>query len=488
LDCGLIGGPGRTAAAAAPPEARSAAAMAISEVSAPLAAARAPVRSPQQAVDAGIAAARNQGVTSYAAVINRSTGRLVASRGGDQPTASASIVKLFTAAYYLVRNGAAGPVAAEMRYMIRYSDDATETKYWNCMIVDWARSRYHLSSRTGNSAYSCLGWWGTVDITANDMVRFLYRASADSAVWPVLSAAMLSAANSGSDGFDQNFGFNRLIGSGSKQGWTNIVRGPFDGSLLGLHSVGFTNRYIGAVLQTGHSYPVMRSTVTTTAALIANSATVLTGEPPRPGLPAAASASFVRGLYRSLLGRTDGAGSPSVNALINDTTTKNAVALLVSTSLERRHRLVRAAYAGCLVRSADSGGLAARSSALFSGTLSDLYAALCGSAEASARVHGDLRRWAAQSIRAVFGRTATAAEITTYANRAHSTGLAATVRTMMVNGAATRYQLNTVYRAMLGRPADASAVGRYARIMPGRGIFSVPVELALSGEFRSHWA
>ena len=220
------------------------------------------------AVRSSVASAAQHGVDQRIAVIDRTNGKLLASSGGTDQVASASIVKLFTAAYYITKDGPQSVTASMMAYMIKYSDDATENAYWDCQIVDWARSHYHLTSRTANSDYSCGGWWGTVHLTANDMALFLWNVSHDSTVWPVLSSAMLSAADNGSDGFDQNFGFNAIAGTGSKQGWTDIAISPFDTSLLGLHSVGFTSRYFAAILQTGTSYSTMRSTATSAARAI----------------------------------------------------------------------------------------------------------------------------------------------------------------------------------------------------------------------------
>lgn len=237
---------------------------------------------PQAAVTASVAAAARSGVTQYAAVMDRSTGKIVGSSGGDTPVAAASVVKLFTAAYYLHQSSA---YAAQISYMIRVSDDATETRLWDCGIVAWARSTYGLSSQTANSAWSCSGWWGTVRITPNDMVRFLAAASRDAAVWPTLSAAMLAAADYGSDGFNQNFGMNALSGAGSKQGWTDKVISPSNTSRLGVHSVGFTSRYWVAILQTGTNYSTMRSAATNAANAINASVVAVTVAKPARLLP-----------------------------------------------------------------------------------------------------------------------------------------------------------------------------------------------------------
>lgn len=47
---------------------------------------------------------------------------------------------------------------------------------------------------------------------------------------------------------------------------------------------------------------------------------------------------------------------------------------------------------------------------------------------------------------------------------------------------ATR-QLNLIYLAMLGRYADAAALASRLPVRPDRGVFTVPVSIAGSGEF-----
>ena len=78
------------------------------------------------------------------------------------------------------------------------------------------------------------------------------------------------------DGFNQAFGFNALTGDhGSKQGWSDPGRSP-----VNLHSVGWTDRYFAAILQTSATatYATMRATSTRTAQLIAEAG--LGGAPP----------------------------------------------------------------------------------------------------------------------------------------------------------------------------------------------------------------
>ena len=230
----------------------------------------------QQAVDAGVAAAAADGVTQHVSLVDRTTGRLVASDGGGVQVVSESIVKLFTVAYYLVQYDGhlPGDLAADLHQMIVRSDDALESRYWTTAAVPAMATRYHLGS-TANGPKTGPHDWGWEYITADDEALFLYRMSVDPVVGPFLMDAMAQVAPVGADGFDQHFGFNALSGAhgskqgahGSKQGWTD--RNTSDA--INIHSVGWTARYFGAILETSDSpqYDTMREDSTATAQRVA---------------------------------------------------------------------------------------------------------------------------------------------------------------------------------------------------------------------------
>jgi hypothetical protein len=224
---------------------------------------------PQQAVDAGVAAASADDGDQHVALVDRVTGRLAASRGGDVQVISESIVKLFTVAYYLAQYGGRLPaaMATDLHEMIVHSDDSIESRYWTTAAVPAMASRYHLGS-TSNGPKTGPHDWGWEYITADDEAMFLYRASVDPIVGPFLMDAMADVAPVGADGFDQHFGFNALTGThGSKQGWTDRNTSQ----AINIHSVGWTARYFGAILETSDSpqYDTMRADSTATARLIA---------------------------------------------------------------------------------------------------------------------------------------------------------------------------------------------------------------------------
>lgn len=232
-------------------------------------AAAAPVGSVQYAVDSGTASAAIRGITTYAAVIDRSTGAVLGRTGNAAtPVASESVVKLFIAAYYLVQYGGRLPsdLSSRLRYMIVYSDDSTASSLWTASAVSLARDRYGLSGVSVATPRS--GYWGATRITADAMAKFLYRAGKDPVVGPWLFDAMRATSSSGSDGYNQNLGFNTIAGAGSKQGWGNdnfTAAGR-----AAIHSVGVGTRYVAAVLQAGGSgtSSVMPWTATRTATLI----------------------------------------------------------------------------------------------------------------------------------------------------------------------------------------------------------------------------
>ncbi|MEP6561250.1 MAG: hypothetical protein ABJD68_09285 [Nakamurella sp.] len=206
----------------------------------------------QRAVDSSVAAASALGIQQSIAVIDRATGDAVASSGADLQYISESIVKLFTVAYYEVQaNGAAdAALSDELRTMIEQSDDDIESQLWNIDIVPAMAQRYGLA-HTGNGPRTGPHDWGWEMITAGDEAKFLFQMSLDPEVAPLLTDAMANVASTGSDGFDQEFGLDALAGDhGSKQGWTDVDEAT---DRIQIHSVGWTDQYFVAILQTSTS-------------------------------------------------------------------------------------------------------------------------------------------------------------------------------------------------------------------------------------------
>lgn len=248
-------------------------------ISAPVAAAdQIPV---QRAVDRSVAGAAAEGITQSISVVDRRTGETVAGSGGDRPYVAESIVKLFTAAYYVVR--AHGQPDTTMRQtltaMIENSDDDLESDLWNVDIVPSMAARYGLR-HTANGPRTGPHDWGWELITADDETTFLSEMANDPVVAPLLLDAMAHSAPTAADGTDQAFGLNALTGDhGSKQGWTDAGAEWADQAQI--HSVGWTDRYFVAILETADDSTFDRMTAASTDAARA----VLQAEPEAADTP-----------------------------------------------------------------------------------------------------------------------------------------------------------------------------------------------------------
>jgi hypothetical protein len=224
---------------------------------------------PQQAADIGATNAAAHHVTQSITIIDRTNGAVVASHHGDRVFSSESIVKLFTAAYYLEQADGKpdASMAKTLQTMIEKSDDSIESSLWKAAIITTVAERYELTD-THNAGNASSKNWGSGKINADDEAHFLYAMSQDPQVGPTLMPWMAAAAPQGSDGFNQSFGLNAMTGDhGSKQGWSDPGFKNYN-----LHSVGWTGKYFVAILQTSPSASTatMRKTSTFTASLLTN--------------------------------------------------------------------------------------------------------------------------------------------------------------------------------------------------------------------------
>ncbi|WP_111767808.1 hypothetical protein [Nakamurella deserti] len=222
------------------------------------------------AIAAAVAQADQYGVTSYLTVVDRATGEVAGETGNAHvQVASESVMKLFLASYYATEAGGADLLSesrrASLEEMIEYSDDDIASALFTEDAIPSQAQRYGLTE-TANADNP--GEWGAARITAHDTALFLYRMSSDPQVGPWLMTVMARTAPNGHDGFDQFWGFNALDGDhGSKQGWGSE---NWTAQRNAVHSVGFTDRWFAAVLQTGGSgtYYTMHDTATASARLI----------------------------------------------------------------------------------------------------------------------------------------------------------------------------------------------------------------------------
>jgi hypothetical protein len=183
-------------------------------------------------------------------VMNRQTGTVTTSINADATVPSMSLVKLMLAADVIDQAGTIDQVnsdtLAQLHRMIAVSDDSIAQDFYDAggrgAIITRVASNYGL---TGTMPAPNPRYWGDVQVTARDMASLLYQLlnSRFSGLW--FAQAMEAAEDTGADGFDQNFGVNAVPGTGSKQGWGCCL-----GSVLAIHSVGFTAGQIIVVLST----------------------------------------------------------------------------------------------------------------------------------------------------------------------------------------------------------------------------------------------
>ena len=253
----------------------------------------------QEVVETAVATARDAGIKQSISVVDRATGDHIAASGGAEQYISESIVKLFTVAYYEHRAGGNldDAMSSRLRSMIINSDDAIESSLWNTDIVPDAAATYGLPN-TVNGPKTGPHDWGWELITADDETHFLFAMSKDPEVAPLLMPAMAAVAPNGSDGFDQSFGLNALSGDhGSKQGWTDVGSTP----AVQIHSVGWTDRYFVAILQTSTTagYDAMRAAATATAHAVQDGGTppvIVQAPPPDPAVAPATAAALTTAL------------------------------------------------------------------------------------------------------------------------------------------------------------------------------------------------
>ena len=244
-------------------------ALSLAAVSPATAGAAAAPTTPQEAADQGAAEAAEAGVTQSVVVVDRTTGQVLASHAGGRVYNSQSIVKLFTAAFYLAQvNGRPdAKTAATLSKMVRFSDDSIQRSLWKASIITSVGAKYGLTN-TRNANNASARNWGSGKINANDEAHFLYAVSRDPMIGASIMGWMAAAEPKGSDGFNQSFGLNALTGDhGSKQGWSDPGSAQYN-----LHSIGWTGNYFVAILQVSSSAGTekMRTTATATARLLAD--------------------------------------------------------------------------------------------------------------------------------------------------------------------------------------------------------------------------
>ncbi len=188
-------------------------------------------------------------------LLDRVTGATVA-MGADDPTATASVVKLFIADDILFR-AAAGEVEltpddrATLDVMLRSSDDNAGESLWSRFgesdIVARVAARYGLTATASTPGDE---WWNTMT-TVSDLARYYAMLADGSGGLDDASSATIignlkAFADFGADGYDQRFGIpdalQPVIEVAVKQGWMCCVEG--DWLHLSTGYLGDDERYI----------------------------------------------------------------------------------------------------------------------------------------------------------------------------------------------------------------------------------------------------
>lgn len=276
----------------------------------------------EQALAEAALTTQNQGITTYAVVLSRATGRtLAATENATTPVASESLVKLLIAAWYLVEADGApsADLSALLTQMITASDDDIASAIFAEGQVTAMAQRYGMTDTTEPAD----GRWGSTAVTAADLARFLWSASRDPLVGPWLLDAMGGIADTAADGWDQVYGVNALPDSlGAKQGWGSD--NWHSGQPNAVHSLGFTDDLVVVDLQTGveGTYWTMAATATDTVAAVA----AATERPDR--FEGAIDSVSVEGNRIRVVGWVDDTTSPGTAAPIRVTATRSTDAAL----------------------------------------------------------------------------------------------------------------------------------------------------------------
>lgn len=149
----------------------------------------------------------------------------------DEPVYTASLVKLLVVEQLLELEDPPAEQLELLRRAIEVSDDDAMNQLWSEQLVDSAVTAFRL---TGTHA-GLNGQWGESITTARDYANVLvnYRTRLTPQDSARLSGWLRNASDTGADGFDQNFGLNRVTSAESKQGWMCCVDGQRH-----LHSAG----------------------------------------------------------------------------------------------------------------------------------------------------------------------------------------------------------------------------------------------------------
>ena len=188
----------------------------------------------RQCVSYGQAPQVPAGTTASWLVYDRKAGKLVATRHAHRKFRSASVIKILIAIDFLDKRASLSAADARLlRVMLRESDDAAATAFWNrggkgAIITRMAR-KLRLSD-TAPPPATHPGFWGYTSLSAHDIVR-TYRYLLDTAqprVRDTILGHLRKATPCGSRRLRPDFGIPQGVPGprAVKQGWSGFGTVP----------------------------------------------------------------------------------------------------------------------------------------------------------------------------------------------------------------------------------------------------------------------
>ncbi|MEP7160796.1 MAG: hypothetical protein ABI746_06810 [Dermatophilaceae bacterium] len=227
----------------------------------------------QAAATAAASYASSHGWTTGIAIVDLQTGATTTAGDPNALFPAESTVKVLLAARILTDGEMTGDVAAAAHEMIVASDDASADVLYDMGggdgAVAWTESHYGIPG-LGDGPANGAGEWGSTQVTALGMARFLAAADDDPVAGPWLNSTMAQMQPTAADGTNQLFGIAAAApGSAVKQGWGGDVPGM---NAETTPSIGYVDGRYAIAIYTLHTPTVSQSAsaaiVTTQAQLL----------------------------------------------------------------------------------------------------------------------------------------------------------------------------------------------------------------------------
>jgi hypothetical protein len=206
----------------------------------------------------------------------------------------------------------------------------------------------------------------------------------------------------------------------------------------------------------------------------------------KPGLPAAQASAVVRALYQDLLGRdADAAGLAKWSGQLQTGTPLKSVSVSLSSSREYASVRVQAVYRQVLGRAADDAGLRSWVDRVQSGSVPVDAVALefLSRQEFYGVAGGTDQAFVARLYQVVLGRTASAAEQTTWAERIPALGRAGVAAKISGSQESAERQVKDYYQLYFGRAVDLGGLQKWSAQLRQNGAPTVRTSLTSSAEY-----